>query len=233
MIQIDQLRVQYGSQIVLRDVTLGLAPGIHGIVGLNGSGKTTLLNTLAGFRQPTAGTITAGGKPLPGREVGFLETSPFFYPRTTGREYLELFRIANPAFDVAGWNRLLELPLDRLIEHYSTGMRKKLAFLGVICLNRPLVIFDEPYNGVDLESYRTMKRVIEMLNDGSRVILITSHVLESLTSLCDHIHHLHGGGIALSAARDAFGSLESRLFEDQDAQTARVIEGLMQGGKKG
>jgi len=85
---------------------------------------------------------------------------------------------------------------------------------------------------VDLESYRTMKQVIEMLNDGSRVIVITSHVLESLTSLCDHIHHLHGG-IALSAARDEFDTLESRLFEDQDAQTARVIEGLMQSWKKG
>jgi ABC-2 type transport system ATP-binding protein len=62
--------------------------------------------------------------------VGFLETNPFFYPRTTGREYLELFRLANRAFDVEGWNRLFALPLDRLIDHYSTGMRKKLAFLG-------------------------------------------------------------------------------------------------------
>jgi ABC-2 type transport system ATP-binding protein len=233
MIAIAQLRVQYGAQVVLHDVTLDLPPGIHGIVGLNGSGKTTLLNTLAGFLRPTGGTVTAGGKPLTGRSVGLLETSPFFYPRITGREYLELFRLANRYFDVEGWNGLFALPLDRLVDHYSTGMRKKLAFLGVVCLDRPVVILDEPYNGVDLESYRTMKQVIGMLNDGRRVILITSHVLESLTSGCDHIHHLHHGRIVLSAGRDAFPGLESRLFENEDLQTARVITGLMQGGKKG
>ena len=229
MISITQLRVQYGAQVVLHDVSLGLPPGIHGIVGLNGSGKTTLLNTLAGFLRPTAGTITNGSGSLTGRSVGFLETSPFFYPRTTGREYLELFRLANRAFDVEGWNRLFDLPLDRLIDHYSTGMRKKLAFLGVVCLDRPVIILDEPYNGVDLESYRTMKQVIGTLNDGSRVILITSHVLESLTSLCDHIHHLSNGRIALSAPREAFPGLESRLFKNEDEQTAGLIEALRQG----
>jgi ABC-2 type transport system ATP-binding protein len=228
MITVFQLRAQYGAQVVLHDVTLDLPPGIHGIVGLNGSGKTTLLNTLAGFLHPTGGTVTAGGKPLTGRSVGFLETNPFFYPRITGREYLELFRLANRSFDVAGWNRLFDLPLDRLVDHYSTGMRKKLAFLGVVCLDRPVVILDEPYNGVDLESYRTMKQVIGMMNDGRRVILITSHVLESLTSLCDHIHHLHHGRIVLSAGRNAFPGLESRLFENEDQQTARLIEDLKQ-----
>ncbi len=226
MISVFQLRVQYGAQVVLHDLTLDLSPGIHGIVGLNGSGKTTLLNTLAGFLHPTGGTVTVGGQPLTGRSVGFLETNPFFYPRITGREYLNLFRLANRSFDVAGWNRLFDLPLDRLVDHYSTGMRKKLAFLGVVCLDRSVVILDEPYNGVDLESYRTMKQVIGMMNDGSRVVLITSHVLESLTSLCDHIHHLHHGRIVLSASRDAFPGLESRLFENEDQQTARLIEDL-------
>jgi ABC-2 type transport system ATP-binding protein len=129
---------------------------------------------------------------------------------------------------VEGWNRLFALPLDRLVDHYSTGMRKKLAFLGVVCLDRPVVILDEPYNGVDLESYRTMKQVIATLNDGRRVVLITSHVLESLTSLCDHIHHLHNGRISLSAPREAFPDLESRLFKDEDQQTASLIEALRQ-----
>jgi ABC-2 type transport system ATP-binding protein len=233
MISIAQLRVQYGAQVVLHDVTLDLPPGIHGIVGLNGSGKTTLLNTLAGFLRPTGGTVMAGEKPLTGRAVGFLETNPFFYPRTTGREYLELFRLANRAFDVEGWNRLFALPLDRLVDHYSTGMRKKLAFLGVVCLDRPVVILDEPYNGVDLESYRTMKQVIGMLNDDSRVILITSHVLESLTSLCDHIHHLHNGRMGLSATRDDFPGLESRLFKNEDQQTGSLLEALRKGWQKG
>jgi ABC-2 type transport system ATP-binding protein len=232
MISIVQLRVQYGAQVILHDVTLDLVPGIHGIVGLNGSGKTTLLNTLAGFLRPTGGTVKAGEKALTGREVGLLETNPFFYPRITGREYLELFRLSNPAFDTEGWNRLFALPLDRLIDHYSTGMRKKLAFLGVVCLNRPVVILDEPYNGVDLESYRTMKQVIATLNDGRRVILITSHVLESLTSLCDHIHHLHNGRIGLTAPREAFSDLESRLFRNEDQHTANLIEALRQGGEK-
>jgi ABC-2 type transport system ATP-binding protein len=69
-----------------------------------------------------------------------------------------------------------------------------------------------------------------MLNDGSRVILITSHVLESLTSLCDHIHHLHNGRISLSAPRDAFSGLESRLFHTEDQQTARLLEALRKRG---
>jgi ABC-2 type transport system ATP-binding protein len=227
MISIERLQVTYGSHKVLQDLNLSLSAGIHGIVGLNGAGKTTLLNTLAGMIKPSGGSATLDGKPLFHQDISFLETKHFFYSRITGREYLELFRLARREFDISGWNALFELPLDNLIENYSTGMQKKLAFMGVICLDRPVLILDEPYNGVDLESYRKMKQVVQTMNSNGRIIIITSHILESLTSLCDHIHYLKEGRISLSAGKEAFAGLEDRLCEADDQKADRPLRQLL------
>lgn len=229
MLRIDSLSVSYGkNKKVIEGLTLHLEEGkIHAIAGLNGSGKTTLLNTIFGFLEPDEGTITFNNVPLTKRQIGYLETSNFFYSRITGCEYLEIFRLANPAFSIEKWNELFELPLNDLIETYSTGMKKKLAFMGVLCLDKPVMMLDEPFNGVDLKSNQKLKNIIKILSGRGKTIIITSHILESLISLCDTIHYLNNKKIEFSFNKEEFGKVEEKIFSLHNEKSNSLINELL------
>lgn len=132
MITIANLSVSYcAGESVLDSLCLDLAEqAIHGIVGLNGAGKTTLFDTLFGLKQPQEGTVSYNGRPLTKKDTAYLPAENFFYSHITGAEYVSLFPC--PGFDREAWNALFGLPLNRLIDEYSTGMKKKLALLGII-----------------------------------------------------------------------------------------------------
>jgi ABC-2 type transport system ATP-binding protein len=136
MLEIIDLHKAYGRHEVLRGVSLAVRPGtIHGLVGANGAGKTTLINCLYGLETGFTGTVRAGDAGPHVRDVtGLVPYEPYFYPRLTGREYvqfcLQARRRAVP--DLQGWNQLLELPLDQYADKYSAGMKKKLALLAVL-----------------------------------------------------------------------------------------------------
>ena len=197
MLSIDSLEVRYGAAVVLRGLSLELEPGqVYGLIGRNGEGKTTLLEAIFGLVDPSAGSIHLRGVPIRTSDVSYLQTHNFFYPRITGREYLRIFQSRHPAFDVEAWNQILELPLDQLVERYSEGMQKKLALLGILSLDRSVMLLDEPFNGLDLESNHLLGRLLRMLAVGGKTILLTSHILESLTRSCDRIHLLARGVVA-------------------------------------
>jgi len=124
---------------------------------------------------------------------------------------LEIFKLSNPKFNIENWNALFELPLDKIVDEYSTGMKKKLALMGVIALDRPLVILDEPFNGVDLESNEKIKLVIQKLSELGKTVIITSHILATLTAICHRISVLYDGRIHLSTNSDEFNLIEEYL----------------------
>ena len=115
-------------------------------------------------------------------------------------------------------NSLLQVPLDELITTYSTGMRRKLALLGVLKLDRPVVLLDEPMNGLDLAAVRVLEAIVRKLAEQGRTIFISSHVLAPLKALCGQIHLLQGGGIRRTYLPDEMDTLEKALFEDLDTQ---------------
>ena len=144
MVTIKDLAFSYGKKEVLRGVDLELPVGqIHGILGMNGAGKTTLFHLLYQRLVPTAGDCRWQHRALLPEHIAFQETEHYFYPYLKGREYLELLSQSNPDFSIDRWNDIFELPLDQLIDGYSTGMRKKLAFIGVLSLDRPILLLDE------------------------------------------------------------------------------------------
>jgi ABC-2 type transport system ATP-binding protein len=161
MIAIENLSVSYGNHRVLENLSVVLPlHSVHGLVGMNGAGKTTLLNTMAGFIKPGSGTIQMKGIPLKRTDISFLETENFFYSNITGREYLGLFKSPPDVAGIDEWNRIFMLPLDQLIGSYSSGMKRKLALAGVLRQEKPVVILDEPFNGLDLESSRLLSMII-------------------------------------------------------------------------
>ncbi len=199
---------------------------IHGLVGMNGAGKTTLLNAMAGYIKTGSGNIVRDESPLKREDLAFLETENFFYSHITGREYLKLFTtpVNVPAIDE--WNRLFRLPLDQLIDGYSSGMKRKLALAGVLRQEKPVVILDEPFNGLDLESSRLLSMIIARLKERGTTVLITSHILGSLTGICDYIHLLRDGKIIFSKDKEHFTNLEQDIFRDVDPGYSDLVNSL-------
>jgi ABC-2 type transport system ATP-binding protein len=221
MLEIKNLSSGYGQNIVLKDLHLQCNVGeIHGILGWNGAGKTTFFNTIFGFLPKKDGEINFNHQPLSKEQVSYLETENYFYPYLRGREYLQLLGGEHNLL-IQQWADIFELPLDALVDTYSTGMSKKLAIAGVILQERPVLLFDEPFNGIDLESSEKLLFILEKLKKSGKTILLSSHILPSLTSVCSKISVLQNGRFQQTFVPEQYGALELFLKSD--------IEKKMQG----
>lgn len=227
MISITNLTVSYNkSHTVIDSLNLFLGKSeIHGIVGLNGAGKTSLFNAIYGLKKIDAGTIHYNKNPITKKVTAYLETENFFYSNITGREYLSLFK--NRFFDVDEWNKLFSLPLNQVVDEYSTGMRKKLALLRILKQDKPFMIMDEPFNGLDVESCRIIRAVLLRLKEKGKIIIITSHVVETLTNLCDRISYLEKGKIRFTKDKNDFVKFQQDLFDSIESNAFGIISKLI------
>lgn len=227
MITIENISVSYGKTHKVIDALDLELPGqsIHGIVGLNGSGKTTLLNSIYGLKKPDSGCILYNNRKINKKEMSLLVTENYFYPNITGREYLGLF--TNREYDTDKWNSLFLLPLDTIIDHYSSGMKKKLAFMGILKQDKPVMILDEPFNGLDIEACRIIRQVLLKLKEHGKTVIITSHIIETLTNLCDCLHYLENGKIRFTKNKEEFGAFEKEIFAAIEHKNEKLINELM------
>lgn len=196
---------------VLRGLDLSIAKGEkHGILGKNGAGKTTFFRLMAGWMKGIpASSLLLDGQALKRQDVAFLEAEPTFYPYMTGMEFLRFIR--DEPRSIETWNAVFGLPLERYAQDYSTGMRKKLALIAAFLQDRPVLILDEPFNGVDLESN---EKILALLRQGitkNAATLISSHILDTLTSVCDRISVLDEGKFTQTYEKSDFRQLEQTI----------------------
>lgn len=190
MIKIENLTVQYGDNIVFNKANAYFEKGFsYGILGLNGAGKTTLLNVLYKLKEYN-GLITIEKGKLDRSKISYLPSENYFYYNLTGRDYLNIFPKPFDKNVIHNFELLFNLPLDNLIKEYSSGMKKKLALIGVLLLNRDIVIFDEPFGNLDIESVYVFKEIVEKLKYTGRTILISSHITDVLKGVCDKFFFL-------------------------------------------
>ncbi|MCP4439978.1 MAG: ATP-binding cassette domain-containing protein [Aureispira sp.] len=228
MLSIKDLKVSYGSQEVLKGLNLEFKPGeVHGILGMNGAGKSTFFHTLYGTKGIDSGECHYNGDWVNYRDIGLLETRPYFYPYMKGKEYIQLLTMHNPKFDIEGWNQLFELPLNQLIDNYSTGMKKKVAFMGMLALDRPILILDEPFNGVDLESNEKIIQILTHLKKQNKIILLSSHIIQALADVADKISYLKDGKIVQTYTQEDFGQLHQLISEMVKLDVDEKIQHLL------
>jgi len=154
---------------------------------------------------------------LSGNSIGFLPTQPYFYPYMKAKEYLELVLAEKDGFqDLA---ELFELPLDELVQNYSTGMQKKLAFAGILGLEKRIQILDEPFNGVDLQSNVTISRMLALEKE-SKGILVSSHMLDSMLTLCDRIYYIEEGFQHTLYNKSEYSQLQAHIEQTIDEKLA-------------
>lgn len=224
MINVQGLSVGFNGHEVLKNITIGFEEGlVHGIVGLNGAGKTTFFNAFAKMLKPDSGKFTKTGTALGIKDTAYLETGNFFFSRITGSEYLKIFKQTNTVFDLVVLQEYFKLPLDELIENYSTGMKKKLALLAVLKQGKPIFILDEPFNGLDLETNKILEIIILSLKQKERTVFVSSHIIDPLLTTCDKIHLLENGCFIKTYHKTDFSKIEDDLFGKLKTEATQVI----------
>ncbi len=213
MIEILGLSKSYGTKEVLKNINLKFESGkAYGIVGENGAGKTTLFRCVAGL-EDYHGKITSNFDPLK-NHLGLLPTDPFFFPKITGKEYIQLLCNARneKIADIESKN-IFELPLNQYAATYSSGMKKKLAFTAVLLQKNEYFIFDEPFNGVDIQSNIIIAEIIHKLKEINKIVIISSHIFSTLSDTCNEIHLLANGEFIKTVQKENFSKLEAEMKE--------------------
>jgi len=225
MLTIDDLSVSYGKNNVLTNLSVSLEEGkIYGVVGYNGAGKTTLLNAIYGIPK-MQNCIQYNGSVLRRSDVAYLDNEIFFYSGITGRDYVKMFQSKYSAFDFDKVGTFFNIPYDKFVGSYSTGMKKKLALVGVLSMGKRILLLDEPYNGLDMESVAVLQLVLKKMAGNGKIIVITSHIMETLSPVCDAIMLLKNGSISQQFAPWGYPVLAEMMRKDIEAEFGEAIAG--------
>ena len=210
----EHLTKKYKSFIAVNDVSLHIRKGsIYGFLGPNGAGKSTTMKMLLGLTAPTKGVFTIDGKQFPAdripilKEIGSFIESPSFYANLTGRENLDIIRriLALPKSAVDDALELVGLSEfgDRLAKKYSLGMKQRLGLAGALLGRPPILILDEPTNGLDPSGIHEIRNLIKSLPDlYDCTILISSHMLSEIELIADDIGILNHGHLLFEGSLD-------------------------------
>ena len=210
MIYVKNLNKSYGNKIVLNNVNLNFDRGkIYGIMGENGAGKSTLFRCLT-LQEGCNGEIV-----LPkGETIGYLPDAPYFYPLIKGKEYIDFCIKARgqnvSEEEIEKANSLLQLPLNDYALNYSLGMKKRLIILTLMLQKSDVYILDEPFNGLDLLGSLTLKKWLRELPGQNKTVIVSSHIISSLTDICDTISYLHAGEVV-----ETFYEMDPKFIEER------------------
>lgn len=202
-LEIRGLTKRFGPVEAVTDLTFDVEPGrVTGFLGPNGSGKTTTLRMLLGLVASDAGTARIGGRdyrdlPEPARTVGAVLEASNFHPARTGRDHLRVYAdmLGAPAARVAEALALtgIAYAADRRAGGYSTGMRQRLNLATALLGDPPVLILDEPTNGLDPEGIAWLRGLLRDLAAEGRTVLVASHVLSEAERLVDDVVVMHRG----------------------------------------
>jgi ABC-2 type transport system ATP-binding protein len=196
-IDVVGLTKRFGTVLALDDLSFSVRPGVvTGFLGPNGAGKTTTLRCLLGLVSPTAGTVTIDGRAYrdihdPLRTVGAALEAASFHPGRSARAHLEVMALAGglPASRVGEVLTLVGMTefADRRVGGYSLGMRQRLALAQALLGDPPVLVLDEPANGLDPAGIAWLRHFLRALAGEGRTVVISSHVLSEVQQTVDDV----------------------------------------------
>jgi len=203
--RLDSVSKLFGSFAALRQVSAELETGrCYVLIGPNGAGKSTLLRILAGLLRPSMGTVKVfeNMEPHEARErIGYMSHAPMLYDELTGQENLRYFGSLYPGRQcLTPAEALTQVGLDpklpRMLGQYSQGMRQRTSLARVLLPSPELLLLDEPFSNMDVESARQMVELLAQFRHGSRTIVLTTHQRELAAPIADYVLTLHAGRVA-------------------------------------
>ena len=221
MLELRTVTKRYSGIAAVREVSFVARAGeVTGYLGPNGSGKSTTLKMITGLIEPSEGQILFRGEPIDRDRIryrlGYVPEEPQLYPHLTGAEYLEMVGQLRGlpkqqlAEKIDGFLRLFSLHDDRYvpISSYSKGMRQKVLLAAALLHNPELILLDEPFSGLDVNSALVLRDLIGELALRGKVVLFSSHELETVERVCSRVVILHKGRVV---ANDSIAELRALM----------------------
>jgi ABC-2 type transport system ATP-binding protein len=253
MLELRRVSKRFAGSLAVDDVSFRAAAGeVTGYLGPNGSGKSTTIKMIAGLIDATTGEIAFDGHAIHDdlnawkQRMGYVPEEPYLYAHLSGLEYLvmvgQLRNLATaPTLDrINGLLQLLALYDDRhvAVSAYSKGMRQKVLVAAAVLHNPDVLLLDEPFSGLDVGTALVLRSLTQELAGRGKVVLFSSHELETVERVCSHVVILHRGKVVADDSIErlrtlmALSTLEeifSQLAVEQDTvAVSRQIADLIQ-----
>jgi len=239
-IETCSLQRRFGNFEAVKDLNLQVPQGsFFGFLGPNGAGKSTTIKMLTGLLRPSQGKVLVLGQDIwqasveLKRKIGVVPEKLHLFERLTGPEYLEFVgAMYGMRAELIQQRRseLLELMelserTDLMIADYSHGMRKKLALAAALIHNPQVLFLDEPFEGVDAVSAKVLRQLLQDLTARQVTVFLTSHILEVVEKLCDHLAIIHQGRLI---ATGPLKEIMARLSGNLPVGTASLEDAFIQ-----
>ncbi|WP_415949575.1 ABC transporter ATP-binding protein [Streptomyces sp. KLOTTS4A1] len=240
-IQVTALTKEYGGTRAVDGLTFTVEPGkVTGFLGPNGAGKSTTMRLVLGLDRPTSGTATIGGRAYaslsdPLRKVGALLDAQNAHGSRSGRNHLRALAVSNslPArrVDEVLEETGLTSAADRRIRTYSLGMRQRLGIAAALLGDPPVIMLDEPSNGLDPEGIIWIRELLRRLAREGRTVLVSSHLMNETATFADHLVVLGRGRLLADTPMRRFLDEHSGArVRVRSTEPARLREALTKAG---
>jgi len=215
---------RYGTVLALSGLNLKVVPGeVYGLLGPNGAGKTTTLRILGGLETPTSGSVrVVGFDPVSQRievkrRTGYVAESAVLYESLTPREYFEFVASTRELDDrvkdrVSRLASVFELgqSLDIPVGALSLGTKQKISVIAALMHEPPLLLLDEPLNGLDAKSSRMLKELVLLHTERGGAVIFSTHVMEVAETMCTKIGIIDGGRIVAEGTMEQLRDFSGR-----------------------
>lgn len=240
MISLQQVHFSYRSKPVFTGLSLDLQPGhIYGLLGKNGTGKSTLLRLIGGLLFPKKGSLNVLGFDPSRRQPAFLQQvflvpEEFYLPNVRIDQFLKANADFYPQFSEEQFRQHLrdfDIPDEQHLQEMSYGQKKKLLISFALACNTPILLMDEPTNGLDIVSKSQFRKVMAGAVSEEKCILISTHQVKDLENLIDRITIIDEGAILFD---QTIGRITDRLhfkisFDSEEVRSALYKETSLKG----
>lgn len=219
MITLKEASISYKrNKPVLENINQDIQPGrIYGLLGKNGEGKTTLLNVLSGQLFLNKGTCRIFGKDISQRSANllqqlFLLPEEITVPEVTGMQYIHMYAPFYPTFRediMKACFESFDVDFSAKLNKMSQGQRKKIAITLALSVHTPLLLMDEPTNGLDIPSKEVFRKLLAAFTDETQTVIISTHQVRDLESLIDSVIIIDNKDILLNKS---LAEIEQKLF---------------------
>lgn len=241
-IAVDRVSRWFGNVVAVNDVSMTIGPGVTGLLGPNGAGKSTLIHMMAGFLSTSTGTVALDGAAVwhnedVYRRIGLVPEREAMYDFLTGWQFVlanaELHKLADPAAAATRALHTVEMEFakDRRLDTYSKGMKQRVKMAAALVHDPAVLLLDEPFNGMDPRQRLQLMGLIRTMGEQGRTVLFSSHILEEVEQVANHIEVVVAGRHAASGDFRAIRRLMTDrphvflLRSDDDRKLAAMLIG--------
>ncbi|MFE0703980.1 ABC transporter ATP-binding protein [Streptomyces sp. NPDC058872] len=237
MIQVNELTKRYGGTTAVKDLTFTVRPGqVTGFLGPNGSGKSTTLRVILGLHEPTSGMVTIGGRPFRDRprglrHVGSLLDAHDVHGGRSAAAHLSALarsnRIPRRRVDEVMQEVGLAEVAGRRIGGFSLGMKQRLGIASALLGDPPVLLFDEPLNGLDPEGVKWVRELFRRLAAEGRTVFVSSHLMSEMEHTADQLIVIGRGELLAAESLAEFSARSDRRSVTVATPAAPALRDLL------